>query len=484
MYKSFFNSRSYHYRYNWWMLLLLPVMLFMSCRKEYQVPPVGKAIPYKDTIPGLTDYINSDKEHDLFWSLWKKSNITKLLDSLSIALDTARLTIFVPGNDALLAAGWDAASTSGARQASVDSLVFFHTYHQQVIPGSLIDVSNNFLTSFFTGFGQKTFLGGGSGGTNNPAGYNDPWFIFLGSQNGDLLVNRKVVGKLAGARVTKNVTIFNIDKVLQKPMMSTREWLTRDGRFTMYLGIRRYNDSVYNSLLGVPFSYADVPYERHQFAAGAFSITIYGLAVYYPVLDLLANEQHLYDSVDLSIHTDHRIMEHTLLAPTDEAFHQAGFSDLNALIAFDLRYQPYAVLNDPGSAPPNSICSGFFPIDSVLNLHLFGFNPFPTYGPFDNSAGFTVNSGLFGLSPASPVLFYSNVFESGFLSGDGSTTASSFDQVSNPFDFFTSGNMIRIRPKGSTYEAATITEPDIETYNGIIHVVDRLLVPQGFKFTN
>jgi hypothetical protein len=349
------------------------------------------------------------------------------------------------------------------------------------MPVTLVDNSNNYLTSFFYGSGTAIFsISGGTGYMADNSSPNFPWRIFLGAQQGDLLVNRKVVGKVADASVAKNVTICNIVKILQKPLISTREWLVRDGRFSLFLAIRRYNDSVYNSLCGQTNSYVDLPWESHQFAAASWGVGYAGAQVFYPTLDYLANQQYYYDPNDQAIHTKHNLVMHTLLAPTDEAFHQAGFNTLNDLITFDQRTQLYPV---PSEDWWNnfSYCSGYFPIDSVLCLHLFGLNPYPTYGPLTADG---LNAGRAGLMPATSILYYSNLFRSGFLNGPGSTVSGPDNRVTNPLDYFPSGNTVKIRAKGSNYEAATITDADIETYNGIIHVVDRLLVPPGFKLNN
>jgi hypothetical protein len=89
-------------------------------------------------------------------------------------------------------------------------------------------------------------------------------------------------------------------------------------------------------------------------------------------------------------------------------------------------------------------------------------------------------------TPVVPLIFYTNDMENKILWDfkvslrETGTGGQDFSLV-NPLDFIRDGSTIRVRVKGSGAEPATIIEKDIEAFNGVIHVVDRLLVPAGFK---
>jgi len=476
-------ERKLNYKILIFSFLNILILCNSACnRTEFMPPPVGEVVPFEDSTLTVEEYMADDTEHALFWRAWRRSNIIAQLKSFA---EDYRFTLFLPSNNAMVAAGLDAAWISRASQQQLDSIVQYHITPVQVMPESFN------AQSTYTGSVELETMRLESDYIRlvNQTNANNDWpmkFRYkMSIIDGKVYINNKPVGDAAAGAVLRGGTVFPINRVLQKPRKSTRQILVEDGRFKLFLGIRRYNDSLYNRLANGPLSNViNTPYENNQYVVGisssSASVRWLTTTAYVPaMLNYLADVHYQYNNHAsrqnfLSVK---QIFLLTVLIPTDEAFHRAGFHSLDDLIAFNHRV--------PLSESYNGI-DRCLPTDSILNYHFMGANSRATPNRiFNNNMNAYHNAAL---APRAPMLYYSNELRNEWVDNLIDLHMRSIDSRYElrysvpPLDFIRDGNeAVRVRVRGSEYEPATLIEKDIETYTGVLHVLDRLLIPPGMK---
>ncbi len=215
-----------------------------------------------------------------------------------------------------------------------------------------------------------------------------------------------------------------------------------------------------------------ISYEQNQYVLGVnTSQNVKSSSQVLPMLDYLSDTNYLYNHRRSSFIITKEIYQVTLLAPTDEAFRRAGFHTLEDLVAFNHRAL-CRFLEDPGRC---------LPTDSILNHHFFGANIRASENVMYNyNLGMHI-AGIFGPDP--PMLLYSNELRNEWVGNPinryfGQPQQHDLTHAADPLDFTQQGGeAVKVKVRGSEYEPATIIEKDIETYTGVIQVLDRLLIP-------
>jgi uncharacterized surface protein with fasciclin (FAS1) repeats len=455
-----------------WGLTGLLCFFLLSCNKKELMPaPVGEAIPFVDTTLSVKAYAETDTEHSIFWRAWRNSGIEAKLAARDADY---RFTLFLPGNAAMETAGWNAARISRASKHELEQLVSYHVSPVQLIPGAIaLQTGNIELETMLTEPDYNTMRRTGLS-YFKAAG---PFRYDLGIVEGQVRINNRQAGVVSESAVLRKASVFPISRVLQKPRKSTRQVLVEDGRFTLFLAIRRYNDSLYSVLsAGRPSRTVSVSYEQNQYVLGVnTSQNVKGINQPLPMLDYLSDTNYLYNHRRSTFIITKEIYQVTILAPTDEAFHKAGFHTLDDLVAFNHR-ATLPVPQDPGRC---------LPTDSILNHHFFGSNIRASENVTYNSNLGSYYAGIFGPDP--PMLLYSNELRNEWVGNPvyryfGTPQAHDLTHAADPLDFtLQGGEAVRVKVRGSAYEPATIIEKDIETYTGVIQVLDRLLIPPGMK---
>lgn len=448
------------------------IILFgiLSCNKtEFMPEPVGESIPFTDTLLTVEEYMQDDIEHSLFWRIWRRSNVADLLANYD---PNYSFTLFLPNNAAMESIGLDAVGISLASQQFIDSIAAYHTVPKQYFPYA--------FESQMSSVRVATILGHEL--SNQGHSHRYPVHI----EGDHLFISNRDLGLVSESVLLKGASIFPINRVLKMETRSTRQVLLEDGRFSLFMGIRRHNDSVYNALARLAPAHIDLPYERQQYVRGALNESggvVVARRNYYTVLDYLSDINYVYVNSTVRVLSERKIWPLTVFAPTDDAFKQAGFHTLDDLIAFNGRSIPESFFTGTNLLG----ISGYLPTDSILNYHVFGtINRIPirvlengsvqylNVSPLSVSRVFYANELLNDYFVFSLSEYYQTSGANNFLSTGNS--------VFNPLDFIRAGEeTVQLRVRGSEYEPANLVEKDIETYTGIIHVLDRLLVPPGLK---
>lgn len=446
--------------------------LWMSCSKqEFMPPPVGEPIAFADSSLTLPEYMGTHPSYSLFWKAIRKSNIEKLINENN---PNYNFTLFLPNNSAMNAAGMGDQYLNSASKATLDSLVGYHMSANKLLPRDLSIQSGNLEinTIIKNDNYEEAYLGLGS---RNFA--TNPGFIYryyLRIENGVIRVNNQVAGDASESLVLKRGTVIPINRVLKKVRKSTRQILVEDGRFKLYLNLRRYNDSVYKAMMGFESTLITVPYEKNQYVRENEYTPL-------TMLDYLSDINYARPLDASEIISFKEIYLLTLLVPTDDAFHNAGFRNLEDLLDLNHRALPELLYNE--NTRKFDIFSGYLPTDSILRYHFWGTVGnakvrTQTPNPINGKPDFFASSHL----PNVGTLFFSNMLKNELI-GDYRFDffQSSLASSDNPLDFTQTGETITVRVKGSAAPAATIIEKDIETFNGVIHVLNRLLIPPGFR---
>jgi uncharacterized surface protein with fasciclin (FAS1) repeats len=405
------------------LIILAFSFAFSSCTKEEFMPaPLGESIPYQETKKTIQEALQ-ESPYTCFTTAWRRSNMEKIVKGLNPKI---ALSIFIPDNKAFEALGYTIATINRTPVAVLDSLLLFHTAANQVLPEKLDPRSANYL--FLTLLSNKNYIE--RYGAMNSEFREYLYRHYFNVEDYKTIVDGKVSGNVADIVVGSNGTLIPINKVLIRPEKDIKESLEADGRFGLYLSALALNNDFYIDNFGYPSDHL----ERFS-SKGSF--------------------------INFS----------SVLAPTDEAFHKAGIYSVADIEKLNSRSTPYTMED-------YFTVSNYLPSDSILNNHLWRYN-----GVYVRNLDPSYNSAYISPS-ANPIYFYSNDLKNEILANYVTVynTERWVDVYHNNLEFIRSEGQIKIKVKDSEAEPATVIESDIHTFNGVIHVVNRLLIPKGFKF--
>ena len=436
-------------RYIRLVLSLLVILFLGACSKtEFLPEPEGEKIPFQNDATQTVEQLLAASSAKLYYSAWQKSNIKNIIAANG---NKVLYTVFVPSDAAMQAAGLGANEINQMPVATLDSLMMFYTTIGAVTKDELKLRSDNFMVKSLL-FRKDLFVKFYESNLDNQQRYDLYHYRhYVAIKDDQLLVNGKAMGKLNYQPAT-NGGIYLMEKAIPKPTKTIIEALEADGRFTMFLESQRIADDLYLNKIGddieLMFGFRPEPQE---------------------IMSDFAYERLYYKKnweVNKISYGGPNIAISTLFAPTDEAFHKAGFQSVADIIKFNERSLSSIRFDDNTFA-----AVGGFPMDTIYNFHREFGRMFQPLAPGGDKT----------LSNAT--VFYSNVLNSTLneylVSAGGNPTIDYAYKM--PFAFTSSGNVIQLKVKNSEQPAATVIEGDLNTLNGPIHVVDQLLIPKGFK---
>lgn len=432
---------------------LIAIVITVSingCKKEEYMPPeVGEQVPYTDTVTIVFRDALSSSPYTVFWQAWQRSKVDSILAARGGT--RAHYTLLVPTNEALAAAGWDAAKVNASSASSLNTLLLPYVFRSRIAQEQLQTKQESYRAVSLYDYPDLRYT------------EKDSTYFFqvgLAWDEQALKVNGKSVGLETPIPATDGY-IWPINTTLEPPSKTAWQTLKEDGRFGLYTALLEYTDAQYKQLFTDANGYP--PEAGHP-----------GEQVYN------RNSPLLYD---LENHVTSRSALpyagalNTWFIPTDEAFAAAGFHTLADLIAFNtqrgLPRTAWYFPEDPSQAPFYRVV-GEFATDTLLDYH-------DNWGM--RVAGYDLTRSR------NATLFFSNDLQQETL---GHYPVSAYTEIEYgywyplvgtttyhymPLEFPTAGSL---RVKGATASSATIIEPDIYTLNGVIHVVDHLLIPSKF----
>lgn len=398
-------------------------LLTVACRKEeFQQPPHGGPVPYNDTARYELKSLLGMTGHKLFYAAWQKSNLNTILAAQGAAM---RYTILAPDDAAMTAAGYTNAAIAAAPVEELDSLLCFHVIPEYVdtlaLRGQRGSVRRKTMLQDNT---LVEYLNGV--GSNVPfiKPYTYKQFLALG-KDGGLLVNGRNTGKGQPMYATNGI-IWPVNQLLKRPTESMLDIIRRDPRLSIFAELLQRTDEIWQT---ESMGY----YERGNFKG-------------------------------LGLVNGTEVVSDGFFAPTNDAFKRAGFNSVDDLMALNSRSMPYF------NWDTFEMVNGFV-TDSLLAYHAWG----RMYTPV----------GAFGTGNRSVAMFYSNDLDNNII-GDYDLTSSNGGNLppypmTLEFGVSTAGQ-ITVKVKGSNHPAASITEADINTFQGPLHLVDNLILSNKVQY--
>jgi uncharacterized surface protein with fasciclin (FAS1) repeats len=387
--------------------------------------PEGAAIPHTDITITLKEVLTASP-YTLFKAAWERSDMNSIIKAKG---NKAPFTLLAPTDAAFIADGLTLDVINKTTPALLDSILLYHTISSGL---SLDDIKNR--KDSFKGLSllQNPYLKvAPAAGINGPTTFDIYSYLqYIKVDDGTLLINGKACGKLVPTEA-KDGLLWPIDHVLHKPTKTLMEALQDDGRFGMYIELGLQNDALYNEL-----TYGIVV---HDFTQGLVLLPYY------------ANYNVTFSSV---------------YAIPDAVFHAAGFQTVEDVMK----------LNDRNPLPTvdwdtYSVVGGLA-TDTLVSYHRWG----TMFSYYD------VNSGRGDINALN---FYSPDLTNAVLNNYTVVTSGTYGTYPiypMPLDFGKQNGAITVNVKGSNHPVAKITESDINTLMGPIHVVDHFMVPKNFKF--
>ncbi|WP_316822469.1 fasciclin domain-containing protein [Pedobacter gandavensis] len=398
------------------------LVLLASCRKEEFMPePEGEKVPYSEINTSLKQAITASP-YTIFKAAWERSNLDKILKEKN---DKTPFTVLVPTDEAFIADGLTLEKIKQTEPALLDSILLYHVLTGNYNPDDFIGREDNFMAKSLL---QNSFLKVKP--VISGASLFDPYFYIqaLKLAGKSLFINGKAAGEFTPTQ-TKNGVLWPINKVLHQPRKTILQVLEEDGRFGMYLELNERADAWYQEL------------------------TSYII------------QRNFKDGMVVADIGYYNITFSSIFAITDDAFHQAGFETVDELMELNNRNPLPYVDWDTYSV------KGGFATDTLIGYHRWG----TSFAPYDPSYG----GGVKNISN-----FYTNDLNNVLLSDYTLVTAGFTSFVSPyimPLDFGKEAGQVTVKVKGSDYPPAKIIEGDINTLMGPVHIVDRLILPRGFK---
>lgn len=414
------------------------VFSITSCSKrEFMPEPLGEEIPSPErpsVIAALTASSNT-----LFKAAWERVNMDQILKQEAPKF---KVTILVPSDEAMIKAGLTAAAIAQTNIKDLTAIVRFHVVKAEFTLGSL---KISAAQSFNTMLTNPELLEGQKDGDYAMISVPYTYRQFLDTDGTSLIANGKKTST-GKEIIVANGNLLPIGIVLEYPKKQMLDILKADGRFKLYLEALSISRQLYDSFLLETFA------EPRP-----------GSMEYWMDVNTMTP-----GNFKASRKSD--VSRLTLFAPTDEAFRHAGINSAADFVALNDR-NPY---------------DGFSQIetDKLLRLHVQGFATPVLEIDWDNfdiepgAAIYTTASG-----GAANMVFFSNLLNPQHLGNYVTSTLGehgTYTYLDLDFGKDASGK-ITVKQKGATTEAAIIVEENINSLQGPIHVVNRLIIPKDFK---
>lgn len=409
------------------LLVCLLLISLASCRKKEFMPEIeGKPVPHQDITLTLKEAL-ATSPNSLFKAAWERSNMDKILKTQP---NKTNVTLLVPADAAFIAEGMTLEVIKNTKPELLDSLLSYHVVLGALDPADFKTRKDNFMMHTLLPNKFLRLLPTSSNQRYEAYFYRQ----YLKMNGSELFINGKTAGQ--GIPVlAKDGTLWPVNRILHKPTKSILRTLQDDGRFGIYLQLSEVMDAMWlEASQGMG--------EQHDFREG-----------------LMIREDRWGESPNIAFIS--------MFAPTDEAFHKAGFHSIDDLLKFNRRNpEPYFDWDT------YTMVGSGYATDTLMAFTRWG-----------KMMSYTDPSS--GRGQDNVTTFYSNDLNNTLL-GDytlvNSGLSGTLPVFKMPFDFSTEGGKVKIKVKGSPYPAATVTEGDINTLMGPIHVIDALIPPKEFKY--
>ena len=420
--------------------VLLSGLLQACLKEEYMPPPVGEALPYTDSLSYSIEDTLGNGPFTTFYYAWRTSGVGERLSTDG----KMNFTLLVPSNQAMEDAGWTVEAIESASTEQLETLVLPHIFSGRISQSELQSISGSYRA-------QSLYV---YPGIRQASNLKPHVFTAQMTFKETLLVNGKSLGA-APVIETSNGAVWPVNQVLQAPQLAAWDLLKADPRFSMYVALLEYTDAWYRDLFIAANGYAPEDGNAAVQAYARNSPLYYDLA-----LDVLDGQPLVGDL-------------NTWFIPSNAAFQAAGFQDLDDLIAFNMEHG-LPQTEEVAASPSYFGLIGDFPTDSLLDYHD---NWGRRIGDYDLTR------------KRNATVFYSTDLNQQAFNA---YPISALTEIEYGYYFPMMGHTVfhlmplafgedQVWIKGQAGAKAQLIESDIPALNGVIHVVDALLIPEQYK---
>lgn len=442
------NNTNYK-KYMLWTVLLCTLLTAACHKKEYQVPEQGEKVPYSDSITTKVQQMIEQTSGPLFAAIWAKSEIATLLEEIDDGKGT--FTVLRPQESALVEAGWTTAKIQMTDKEELVDLLKMHLIDEGVAADALQRKTGSFKV-------ESMYRYPNLGYTIDQHPLHA--LLSLDWQSDKLLVNGKHVGSKSPSQAA-NGYIYDIDTVITPPTQTAWQVIVANPDFSIYVGILQATDAQYREIFRDANGYYPEEGSEIEQLYNRVSYMNYTMGIYTD----LAGDDFVWDL-------------NTYFIPSNEAFHAAGFHSVQDLMDFnERRGLPNAIWQEAsGPYPAYYGIEGEFATDSLLDFHHnWGFRFVKDYSERKYNNIFLFHNDLQSAAMHNLTI---GSYTIPVYSGDVLVrTETSYYRM--PFSF--EGNQLRLKGANSS---SGIIDGDIVTLNGVLHAVDKLIIPPDFNLQN
>ncbi|PYF74029.1 fasciclin domain-containing protein [Pedobacter nutrimenti] len=424
-------------------MVLLLMLVITACKKsEFMPDPVGEPIQAPD-YPSLSTLLGS--EYSLFKAAWEKAEMDKVL---GVEETQNKLTFFVPSDKAMGEAGLSSAKIAAATKNDLQDLLRYHIAASNIGLEQLKAAQTDLIipsllkhSKFKEGIRREGAVLG-----TVPYAYRHSLTV----KEGQLLDNGIAVKVSKEASVAKGTALF-IDRVLKKPEKQMIDILREDGRFSLYLKAMEISNEAYEQ-----------------------DMILNMYPMYKPPLNFLVDAGFHYEGTMYEdVYYPRHLIRFTLFAPTNEAFRQMGIQNEADLRALQNRIPPQDMFNGNELTPIDSLLRYQYTAETFSNV---------IYNDDYTMVGLSVQR----QKDMNEVTFYGHMLDDRILANypimyatiNGGSWVSGYV----PYRFNRLANhQLTVKHIKANPQPATVVEENINTLQGPIHVVDRILVPNDFS---
>jgi len=404
------------------------ILLFSGCKKtEFMPDAVGEEIP-APTYPSLMEGLPENTS--LFKAMWQKAEMDKVLATEQAQV---KLTFLVSDNSAMETAGYTAAKIQQLTKDSLQTVLRYHALNGAISSDQLAMLGRDL--TFFTLLKHPKFLDGeprdGSLVRTVPYYHRQQ----LSMDGGNFIINGKKL-KIGQELAVAQGHVFIIGQVLKAPQQQMYDFLVKDGRFSLYLKSMELSNTEY---------------------ANDFMMNMYA-SFGLPIRFMLDWNYYFEGTFHYSAEWPRHVIHCTLFAPTDAAFNRMGI-----YTEADLR-----ALNGRIETPWYYETNQLTPVDSLLKYQYIGNARLET--------GYNEDYSMIAVGVQMDRFLNNTTIFSQMLDNN---KLAEFKNIYHRF--YRSGNKIQVGHLKSKEQPVDIIEENINTIQGPVHVVDRIIVPDDFS---
>lgn len=379
-------------------LLISMVLLMSACTKKDILPePVGNPVPYTDSVTKTWQQIMDKPAYTFFKAAFAHSGMTEIMKNSSAQYHT----IFMATDAAFANAGWTMDAINAAPAEVLDSLLSYHIVEGSFKPANISGINGS--VPLTTMLGSSTVYATGNFYT---------YKLFAGHTADSLLIDGIGAAKWNTGEAAINGYVYPIERLLQKPEITTLQYLENDPRFTFLMYAIQLSEAAYqDNSSGI---------EYHTLLGG------------FPGIDF------------------------TFFAPTNKAFQNIGLNTMDDIKAYVDRTLPLPYPD--------------------LDANLYYINPLTTIDSLLVPLGLeTFNSAANSYYPISLCFFTNDILQNGAaLSGMVLKQGSIYNSppVKISLRLSNQNGKPMIGQLGSAKPLTPLAQTNIRTLNGVVHVLD------------